>query len=132
MPNRQPIGRAGKNLCARGQNWAGLSQGMNFRAGLGGPKNITISIWAGWAAHFLMGFSFDVKPLGGKRAELASIDGRFRLGAGDCKCKVRLGFVLGWCVLVDLPVLRRISPCHPGCMQLNGVLGAGVLQILVV
>ena len=58
MPNGQPIGRAGKNVCARGQNWAGLSQGMNFRAGLGGPKNITISIWAGWAAHFLMGFSY--------------------------------------------------------------------------
>jgi hypothetical protein len=35
-------------------------------------------------------------------------------------------------VLLDLPVLRRISPYHPGCMQLSGVLGAGVLQILVV
>ena len=51
---------------------------------------------------------------------------------GDWECKVRLGFVLGWCVLLDLPVLRRISPYHPGCMQLSGVLGAGVLQILVV
>ena len=57
MPNGQPIGRAGKNLYARGQNWAGLSHGKNFRAGLGGPKDITITIWAGWAAHFLMGFS---------------------------------------------------------------------------
>jgi len=73
-----------------------------------------------------------VKPLGGKRAELASIDGRFRLGAGDWECKVRLGLDPDWCVLLDLPVLRRISPYHPGCMQLNSVLGAGLLQILVV
>ena len=58
MPNGQPIGRAGKKLCAHGQNWAGLSQGKNFRAGLGGPKDTTIRIRAGWAAHFLMGFSY--------------------------------------------------------------------------
>ena len=58
MPNGQPNGREGKNLCTRGQNWAGLSQGEKFRAGLGGPKYITISIRAGWAAHFLMGFFY--------------------------------------------------------------------------
>jgi len=80
MPNRQPIGRTGKNLCARGQNWAGLSQGMNFRAGLGGPKNITISIWAGWAAHFLMGFSYgggSCKHVHGMRVPVGTVIVRF-------------------------------------------------------
>ena len=59
MPNGRPIGRACENIFAHGRNWAGGSTDTSFRAGLGSPKKCKMCIRAGWAAHFLLGFSYE-------------------------------------------------------------------------
>ena len=49
-------GQACCNVFARGRNWAGLSNANNF--GPGSPNDVTSNIRAGWAAHFLMSFTY--------------------------------------------------------------------------
>ena len=64
MPNGQPVGRAGKNVFAHGQNWAGLCNGTSFKAGPGSPKKFGHYVRSGWTAHFLMGFTYVSSVMG--------------------------------------------------------------------
>ena len=60
-----------------------------------------------------------MKPLGGKRAELASIGGRFRLGDGEYGGVFMLSFgktEMPLCVSLST---RRISPYRAGYVQLK-------------